>query len=305
MFIENVKNTQNEWWRYLLVGPLIIVVFWQFLGAIPLLIGLFSVADLDKLQTLNESNFLSAFPNYNIGLALFCITFLVGLIGIFFTVKVVHKQTIKSLTTSRDKVDFKRIFNGFFVISTVNAIGILVAYLYDPSVYEFNFKPQSFVYLSLIAIFLLPFQTSFEEYLVRGYLLQGIGITTKSRLLALLIPTLLFALLHLANPEIDKMGYGFLGAYFIMGLVWGICTLMDDGLELALGMHFGNNFIGILLMTADWTVLQTDSVLKYVGEPNMSIMFLTSIPLQILILLYFSKKYNWTNWREKLLGSLN
>ena len=291
--------------RQLLVGPLIIVVFWQFLGAIPLLIGLFSVADLDKLQTLNESNFLSAFPNYNIGLALFCITFLVGLIGIFFTVKVVHKQTIKSLTTSRDKVDFKRIFNGFFVISTVNAIGMLVAYLYDPSVYEFNFKPQSFLYLSLIAIFLLPFQTSFEEYLVRGYLLQGIGITTKSRLLALLIPTLLFALLHLANPEIDKMGYGFLGAYFIMGLVWGICTLMDDGLELALGMHFGNNFIGILLMTADWTVLQTDSVLKYVGEPNMSIMFLTSIPLQILILLYFSKKYNWTNWREKLLGSLN
>ena len=305
MFIENVKYIQNEWWRYLLVGPLIIVVFWQFLGAIPLLIGLFSVADLDKLQTLNESNFLSAFPNYNIGLALFCITFLVGLIGIFLTVKVVHKQTIISLTTSRDKVDFKRIFNGFFVISTVNAIGMLVAYLYDPSVYEFNFKPQSFVYLSLIAIFLLPFQTSFEEYLVRGYLLQGIGITTKSRLLALLIPTLLFALLHLANPEIDKMGYGFLGAYFIMGLVWGICTLMDDGLELALGMHFGNNFVGILLMTADWTVLQTDSVLKYVGEPNMSIMFLTSIPLQILILLYFSKKYNWTNWREKLLGSLN
>ena len=111
MFIENVKNTQNEWWRYLLVGPLVIVVFWQFLGAIPLLIGIFTVADLDQLQTLNESNFLNAFPNYNVGLALFCITFLVGLIGIFFTVKVIHKQTIKSLTTSRESIDFKRIFS--------------------------------------------------------------------------------------------------------------------------------------------------------------------------------------------------
>ena len=80
---------------------------------------------------------------------------------------------------------------------------------------------------------------------------------------------------------------------------------MYDGLELALGMHFGNNFICILLMTADWTVLQTDSIFKYVGEPNMSIMFLTSIPLQILILLYFSNKYKWTNWREKLLGTVN
>ena len=209
MFIENAKNTQNEWWRYLLVGPLIIIVFWQFLGAIPLLIGLFSVADLDKLQTLNESNFLNAFPNYNIGLALFCLTFLVGLIGIFFTIKVIHKQTIKSLTTSRDSIDFKRIFTGFFVVAIINSIGMLVAYLYDPSMYEFNFKPESFVFLLLIAITLLPFQTSFEEYLVRGYLLQGIGITTKSRLLALLIPTFLFALLHLANPEVDKMGYGF------------------------------------------------------------------------------------------------
>ena len=156
MFIENVKNTQNEWWRYLLVGPLVIVVFWQFLGAIPLLIGIFSVADLDQLQTLNESNFLNAFPNYNVGLALFCITFLVGLIGIFFTVKVIHKQTIKSLTTSRESIDFKRIFTGFFVIAIINSIGMLVAYLYDPSMYEFNFKPESFIYLLLIAIILLP-----------------------------------------------------------------------------------------------------------------------------------------------------
>ena len=114
----------------------------------------------------------------------------------------------------------------------------------------------------------------------------------------------MFALLHLANPEVDKMGYGYLVAYFIVGLVWGVCTLMDDGLELALGMHYGNNFVGILLMTADWTVVQTDSVLKYVGEPNMSMMFVTSIPLQILILIYFSKKYNWVNWREKLFGSV-
>ena len=79
---------------------------------------------------------------------------------------------------------------------------------------------------------------------------------------------------------------------------------MDDGLELALGMHYGNNFVGILLMTADWTVLQTDSVLKYVGEPNMSMMIVTSIPLQILLLFYFSRKYKWVNWREKLLGSV-
>ena len=31
MFIEkNVKNTQNEWWRYLLVGPLVSSFFGNF-----------------------------------------------------------------------------------------------------------------------------------------------------------------------------------------------------------------------------------------------------------------------------------
>ena len=71
---------------------------------------------------------------------------------------------------------------------------------------------------------------------MRGYLLQGIGITTKSRFLAFTIPSILFGLLHFANPEIDKLGNTFIFAYLIMGFFLGLITLMDEGLELALGM---------------------------------------------------------------------
>ena len=37
---------------------------------------------------------------------------------------------------------------------------------------------------------------------------------------------------------------------------------MDDGLELAIGFHAANNLIAALLVTADWTVFQTESILN-------------------------------------------
>ena len=52
--------------------------------------------------------------------------------------------------------------------------------------------------------------------------------------------------------------------YFTLELDFslGILTLMDDGLELALGFHAANNLITALLVTADWTAFQTDSILQ-------------------------------------------
>ena len=46
--------------------------------------------------------------------------------------------------------------------------------------------------------------------------------------------------------------------------------MMDEGLELALGWHYANNLTAALFVTADWTALQTDSIYKFVGEPDVS-----------------------------------
>ena len=148
----------------------------------------------------------------------------------------------------------------------------------------------------------MPLQASFEEYLFRGYLMQGFGGVFGNRWMPLLITSLLFGLLHFWNPEVSELGTIFLFQYVLTGLFLGLLTIMDDGMELSLGFHAGNNVLISLLITADWTVLQTDSVLKFVGDPKMSIA--TIIPAVILypvILLYFSKKYKWENWEKKIL----
>ena len=104
------------------------------------------------------------------------------------------------------------------------------------------------------------------------------------------------------------MGYGVMVFYIGTGLLLGIMTLMDDGLELALGFHFGNNLMAALLITSDFSALQTDAVFKYKGIQNTSDMlyemFFSIAVMYPIILFILAKKYKWTNWKEKLTGKV-
>jgi hypothetical protein len=157
----------------------------------------------------------------------------------------------------------------------------------------------------VIAVILVPLQTSFEEYFFRGYLMQGIGLLAKNKWVPLFVTSVIFGLLHIANPEIEKLGYILLVYYISTGLLFGIMTLMDDGLELALGFHLANNLFTALLVTADWTAFQTHSIFKDVSEPTEAGFFDVFMPVFIIfpiVLFVFAKKYKWTNWKEKLFG---
>ncbi|MBT7623795.1 MAG: CPBP family intramembrane metalloprotease, partial [Flavobacteriaceae bacterium] len=171
--------------------------------------------------------------------------------------------------------------------------------------YLFNFKLKPFLILAIISILLIPVQTSMEEYLFRGYLMQGIGAIVKNKWIPLLITSLLFGFLHYWNPEIDKLGNLSIIFYVLTGLFLGVITLMDKGMELAIGFHAGNNVFLSLLVTADWTVFQTNSILKDLGEPDLTSMLVPFFIIYPLIILYFSKKYNWTDWKENLIGRIN
>jgi len=230
----------------------------------------------------------------------------IGLFVVWFWVKFVQGQSIRSLTTSRDKVDFKRIFFSFFLWASITVVMTFIAYYAEPENFVFNFKPQKFLVFLVIAIILIPLQTSFEEYLFRGNLMQGLALVTKSRIIALLIPAIMFGLMHLANPEVGKIGPVIMIYYIGTGLFLGILTLMDEGLELALGFHAANNLIGALLVTADWTAFQTHSIFKDVSEPSGSFEIIIPIFIIFPILLFiFSKVYKWNNWKEKLLGTIS
>jgi len=208
-----------------------------------------------------------------------------------------------TLITSREKVDWGRFFYAFIVWGIVGLFMVAIGYFMAPEDYVWNFKPVPFFILLLISFLFLPIQTSMEELLFRGYLMQGFGTWFKNSFLALILTSTIFGLLHGLNPEVEKLGWFIMVYYIGTGLVLGIFTLMDEGTELALGFHAANNVVAAVLVTTNWTVFQTDALLVDISEPSIDWeMFVPVFILYPLILLLFKKKYGWTNWKEKLTG---
>lgn len=305
MYIKQVFNYKHNWWLYL--AGLAIVFITLILGQIPYTVILIAKAvemGLD-FQNLDLSQTMGLLDS-NLNLFLMLLSYAAGFLGVLFVVKTLHKQSIRSLTTSRLKIDWKRFWFAFLFWGIISSGLVLIDHYMHPENYVFNFKLIPFLTLLVIAVVLVPLQTSFEEYLFRGYLMQGIGVLCKNRWLPLIITSVTFGLLHIFNPEIEKLGYILLVHYIGTGFFLGIITLMDEGLELALGFHAANNLFTALLVTADWTAFQTNSILRDVSDPDVSNVeiFASVLIIYPILILIFAKVYKWTNWKEKLIGTV-
>ncbi|HET8886784.1 MAG TPA: CPBP family intramembrane glutamic endopeptidase [Salinimicrobium sp.] len=306
MYIEQAYEAKTSWWRYI-IGIVIIFSGWQIVGVLPLTaVALWKAGDFNIFMKAAENNFQTLGIDPNLFLFLYILMFTFGLLGIWFAARFIHEQPFKKLTTTRPKVDWGRIWFSFFMVVGINLVLFGIGYLAEPEALVWNFDPIPFFILCFIAIFLLPLQTSFEEYLFRGYFMQGLGVLAKNKWFPLLITSVFFGLLHGLNPEVEKLGYVMMVFYIGTGFLLGIMTLMDEGMELALGFHAGNNIFAALLVTTDWTAFQVPALFRDVSEPSAGFDIIAPVlilyPIYLIIL---ARKYNWTNWADKLFGKVH
>jgi len=299
MFIEQAYEGNNDSWRVLVTTLLSTGIF----------IMNFIMFLVLPTETIKSSyDLMNEMPKIvSLIVNLFPFVFLLGLL--FTLVYTLHKRTILSITTSRKCIDLKRFFFSFGLIVFLTLITFGVTYFNDNSNMVWNFHPVKFILLFIVSIILFPFQIGFEEFLFRGYLMQQIGILAKNRWMPLLVTSVIFGLFHSANPEVAEMGFGVMVFYIGTGFLLGIMTLMDEGLELSLGFHLGNNLMAALLITSDFSALQTDAVFKLSVKENpadtLNEMLLSMLILYPIILFCMAKKYKWSHWKEKLTGKID
>tara|TARA_B100001769_G_scaffold104460_1_gene81171 strand:- start:5296 stop:6198 length:903 start_codon:yes stop_codon:yes gene_type:complete len=292
------KSYRLKNFGYYILGSFILIMF-SFIGQLPMIP--FLPTELPSPDA-NAMDIFKAIPS-NLRLFLLLLSFVFVLPGIWLVVKKLHDLPIMSILSSRKKFDLERVMYSFMLWGSIVSAFVFLEYSLSPESYEINFKLKEFLILAVIAILFIPIQTSVEEIVFRGYLMQGFGHWLNSRFMALFLSSVVFGSLHLANPEITALGYEFIFLYITVGFVLGIMTLMDDGLELAVGFHAANNLIAALLVTADWTVFQTESVLIDISEPSLGISdWLAPFIVYPILLTIFARKYSWSNWKEKLLS---
>ena len=295
MFLWDKSYNLKGFWYYILGS--FILIFFSVIGQLPMIPFLpteLPSPDADPMDLFKgiESN---------LRLFLLLLTFVAVVPGIWLVVKKLHDLPLMSILSSRKKIDYERVIYSFTLWGSTVVAFVLLEYFLSPESYQLNFKVKEFLILAVIAILFVPIQTTVEEVVFRGYLMQGFGHWLNSRFMALFLTSVVFGSLHLANPEITALGYEFIFLYITVGFVLGIMTLMDDGLELAIGFHAANNLVAALLVTADWTVFQTESILIDISEPSLGLSdWLAPFVVYPILITILARKYSWTNWKEKL-----
>lgn len=103
---------------------------------------------------------------------------------------------------------------------------------------------RTFATSMLVLSLVVPWQAAAEEYLMRGWLLQGLGVWFASAWVPIAVQALVFAALHGWGTP-----WGF-ADLMVFGVVAGWLTVRTGGLEAAIALHVMNNLVSTVLAAA-------------------------------------------------------
>lgn len=302
MFLEKVYLGKNDIGRWIAMIVILLIVS-QLVGAIPLAIMIFLKRSDNPDLIPNPENLmdLSAFEIPPItGFALMIIPFVLGLVALLILMKPIHERPMLSVITGYSFFRWKKFFWGagawLILLSTYS----IFATITGMQKVELQFDPTNFFTLIAVSVLLLPFQTGFEEVLFRGYLMQGFAKLFKYRWIPLIFTALVFGSLHFMNPEVKEYGAAIVMPQYIwFGIFFGICALMDEGLELAWGVHAINNIFLSVFFTQDSSALQTPALYR-ITEFNPVFDLIALFILSIIFIFVARHKFKWPDWHYLL-----
>ncbi len=293
--LEHALLGKNRFGKYILL-LFIVLIAGSTVGSIPLIavmiVKSFSSGNIDSITNGNYMDLAAYGISNNLGLVLMLLSF----VAIFFIfvalIKPMFGTTLNETINGRKYIRWNKIWTGIMVWGALLFISFAISvYTSSPGDFEFRFNAEALLVLLLIVLTILPFQTSIEEILMRGFLAQGVARWTKNRWWALIIPSVIFALMHARNPEVMRFGFWLsMPNYLLMGLMLGLISILDDGIELSLGIHFINNAFAAIFMTHQDSALQTDALfLMHDLDPAASLVetvILTTIAVIVLWRIY-------------------
>lgn len=302
-YLKQAWEGLNDWWRYPMVMFGVIVAY--FVGQFPLTFAILraqqenpdlGTSELDKF--MENPDFSIYGIGNNTGLLLLLLSFIFAFPVLYYLFMIMHKRAFTSLINATKKVRWGRVLFGLIFWFLLACFSEFIMYLRTPETYTFQFELKPFLVLLLICITLLPIQTSLEEFVFRGYLMQGFASLLKNAWAPILITAILFGAIHSSNPEVVKYGMWQMQLYYLTaGLFLGIITVMDDGIELALGVHAATNMFGALMLSYEGAALQTDSLFR-TSEINPILLTGSFFLLGLIFIIICSKKYKWASFNR-------
>ncbi len=275
-----------------------IFIITNTIGAIPLMVAMV-VRGADNPEIITQLaedpynlNILGLDSNLYLFMMIF--PFLMGLITFIMLIKPLNQKGLMCIINGTNSFRWNRFFISGLVWFIVSVIYLFICIKLDPL--NFKMNNRSIITLApliLMSLLFIPFQAAFEEIICRGYLMQGFAILARNRWIPLIMTSIIFGLMHILNPEVSEFGFGtMMPQYILFGLIFGIITIMDDGVEAAIGAHAANNVFLCIMVTHESSALQTPALYQQI-EINPWIDFISMLFMGMLVISILGVIFKW------------
>jgi len=297
--LESSFSGKNNIWRYVIMLILLLAAS-NTVGALPLIVAIAVKAGSDPAvlsglaSNPNDIGVLGLDPN--LGLLLMLFPFFAALVVFIFCIRPLNHRTFKMTINGTGSIRWKRFFISGFIWLVLSSVYLFIYLRADPSNFRLNNTSLTLIGLIIVSFVFIPFQATFEEVVFRGYLMQGFTVLSGNRWVPLIITSLFFGVMHSFNPEVKEFGFLIMmPQYVLFGLIFGIITLLDDGIEASMGAHAANNIFLCIMVTNKASALETAAVYEQINVfPWME--FFALLISGILFIFLLKKVFGWKDF---------
>lgn len=285
-FFEAARAGNHRWWRVILT---LVFVFASLTVATALLVT-------PLLMVYPSTDLLNRAP-LPLALTAALAPFGAAWLALGYALPAFHRRPFRSLLLPGGAFRWRLFFvsGGLWALLAAAVDGVQA--MLGAGDYRWSFEARRFWPYLGAALVWMPVQTSAEELIFRGYLTQVFGARARRIGWPLLAPALIFALLHLPNPEVSALGWrSALPQYFLMGVLLGWVTLNSQGLEMAFGLHLANNLYTGLVAGLRDSALPSASLFIIEELNPMVNLVLIGIAGAVYLLLAgrLARRFRWT-----------
>lgn len=284
-FFEAARAGNHRWWRVILT---LLLVFASLTVATALLVT-------PLLMVYPSTDLLNRAP-LPLALTVALAPFGAVWLTLGYALPAFHRRPFRSLLLPGGTFRWRLFFvSGGLWLLLAAAVDGLQAML-GAGDYHWSFEARRFWPYLVAALVWMPVQTSAEELIFRGYLTQVFGARARHVWWPLLVPALVFALLHLPNPEVSTLGWVYaLPQYFLMGVLLGWVTLDSQGLEMAWGLHLANNlYTGLVAGLRDSALpLASLFIIEDLNPMVNLVLIVIAGAVYLLLARRLTRKFHW------------
>lgn len=180
-----------------------------------------------------------------------------------------------------------RVVRDFVATATVVALLLLVSLALWSIRYDAvpNLAPTTWMMFLPLTLLGLLIQTGAEELVFRGYLQQQLGARFPSPLVWMVLPSVLFGLVHYDPSSTGGNAWIVVASAALFGLVAADLTARTGSLGAAWGFHFANNVLAVLFVALDDSITGLSLYLTpYSADDTGSLPYLVLIDMAFLLL---------------------